>query len=158
MHSRWPAHDTTPYPDMPRPLTREDAAAALAAIGKYAKNFLPLLFNLYGTSAGARKSRILDVAQQFVHIADGALVNKLFHTLQKKLAGAATASSSAPEQSAGALFDVTLTVVARLSRDNLAALYAFVRPLLSVRRVRPPIARVCLLMCAGTSRRAMRRS
>ncbi|KAH8336109.1 hypothetical protein KR074_003291 [Drosophila pseudoananassae] len=81
------------------------------AIGQYAKNFLPRLFNLYtqkpsGTYEADQRARVLDVIRLYILRAPAEVQAQLFETAQGQLADSALASFEYD-----ALFDINAAIV-----------------------------------------------
>ncbi|KAH8272689.1 hypothetical protein KR026_004101 [Drosophila bipectinata] len=81
------------------------------AIGQYAKNFLPRLFNLYtqkpsGTYEADQRTRVLDVIRLYILRAPAEVQAQLFETAQGQLADSALASFEYD-----ALFDINAAIV-----------------------------------------------
>lgn len=92
-------------------LDDNQSAECHEAIGQYAKNFLPRLFNLYtqkpsGTYEADQRARVLDVIRLYILRAPAEVQAQLFETAQGQLAASALASFEYD-----ALFDINAAIV-----------------------------------------------
>ncbi|EDV38304.1 uncharacterized protein Dana_GF21762 [Drosophila ananassae] len=92
-------------------LADNQSAECHEAIGQYAKNFLPRLFNLYtqkpsGTYEADQRARVLDVIRLYILRAPAEVQAQLFETAQGQLAASALASFEYD-----ALFDINAAIV-----------------------------------------------
>ncbi|XP_017055548.1 RRP12-like protein [Drosophila ficusphila] len=81
------------------------------AIGQYAKNFLPRMFNIYtqkpnGTYEADQRKRVLDVIRLYIQRAPAEIQQQLFENAQSQLAASAVASFEYD-----ALFDINAAIV-----------------------------------------------
>ena len=113
-------------------------AANRAAVGPFAKNSLPILFNLYTTTAIDNRNYLLDTVRAWVAVADGALLSSLFATILRKLVEApatatGNASAPAPQLVRHSMLDLALALAPVLDLPSLALLYRTLIPFLAVR-------------------------
>mmetsp|Transcript_32344 Transcript_32344/g.52263 ORF Transcript_32344/g.52263 Transcript_32344/m.52263 type:complete len:1330 (-) Transcript_32344:437-4426(-) len=141
----------------PAPMSVELAQQTVAAAGRFAGNYLPILFNLYSSGTGTpptplsqeQRSLVLDAITAWISIADPTkVVNPHFKSVIKKLleADAHTADATGVEameeggeeqQKAAALekkqrqqvlMDLALAFVQSLQDDNIDFLYRVIKP------------------------------
>ena len=123
------------FPFDPSSVSLETAEGNVAALSLYAKNFLPLLFNL--VSRGEQKREVvLECIAAYASISDAATINALFQRALKKLleANAAAVANSADVADitkAHGLADIVLAMTAALNDENLSFLYRSVSAQLS---------------------------
>jgi len=114
-------------------------AANRAAVGAFAKNFLPILFNLYTTTPPDVRNYLLDAVRSWVAVADKPLLNNLFATVVRKLldvpdaAAAPAAGQLAPQAVRHAMLDLALALAPALDGASAGLLYRTVTPFLVVR-------------------------
>ena len=113
----------------------EVARENLSTLSSYAKNFLPLLFNLVSRGE-CHRDVVLTCIEAYAAISDGATINSLFKRALKKMleANAAALANTADEAErtkAHALADIVLAMTAVLDDDNLSFLYRSLLPSLS---------------------------
>ncbi|XP_030379067.1 RRP12-like protein [Scaptodrosophila lebanonensis] len=112
-------------------LDDSQSAECHEAIGKYARNFLPRLFNLYtqkpnGTHESDLRKRILDVIRLYVARAPADVQAELFETAQSQLAASSVASFEYD-----ALFDINAAIVRVQKCRGIEAYYeAYIAPVL----------------------------
>ncbi|XP_022106693.1 RRP12-like protein [Acanthaster planci] len=96
-----------------------------AELARFAKNFLPIFFNIY-TSGNARQNTslasILETAKVYLKIADPKLVTDLFNKLASKLMAEGTDRHP--------LMDLAIAVTPHLDRDHMTKLFDIVSQLL----------------------------
>ena len=109
----------------------ETVAANRAAVGPFAKNFLPILFNLFTTSAIDHRSFLLDAVRTWVTVADTALLANLFASIVRKLVDTAGTADPAVRHS---MLDLALALAPALDTASLSLLYRTLVPFLVVRR------------------------
>lgn len=121
-------------------ISDEEAKANLATIATYAKNYLPVLFNLYeglvastDPSAANRQRRVLEAIGLFATIAPKDLVtaffNRLFRMLVDSVNALAEDASGTPKVCG--LLSLCLAMVSALTTEQAQTLYAAVTPLLA---------------------------
>jgi len=71
--------------EMPAAFTVEIAEAQLAAVSKYARNFLPILFNLFVASPTSRRGELSHTIGAFAKVTDQAQLGGFFRTVLRKL-------------------------------------------------------------------------
>ena len=126
---------TARYPFDPSAVDDDTARGNLATLASYAKNFLPLLFNLVSRQEHQRDV-VLACVEVYAGIADGPTINSLFKRALKRMleANAAAAESAAGEgdrEKAHSLADIVLAMTAALDEENLGLLYRSLTPQLS---------------------------
>ncbi|KAK3283791.1 hypothetical protein CYMTET_8532 [Cymbomonas tetramitiformis] len=89
--------------------TTELAAASIASVANFAKNFMPILFNLFVTVPLEHRGVIHNTIAAFASIADPATLGGFFRTIIKKLIKVQTDPEGAP----GALLEGGDSVAAR---------------------------------------------
>ena len=112
--------------EAPEGFTPEAAEANLAAVGKFSKNFLPLLFNLFVAAPTDAKGDLQRTISAFALVSDQAALNGFFRNVLKRLAGAVkegdeAGPAAAPELLAqrNALMDLCTALVAGLDGASL---------------------------------------
>ncbi|XP_038070845.1 RRP12-like protein [Patiria miniata] len=119
-----------------------------AELARFAKNFLPVFFNLY-TSGNAREdpslATILETAKVYLKIADPKLVIGLFDKLAIKLVGEATDQHP--------LMDLTIALTPHLDMDHMTKLFDIVSQLLKStdHTVQKKAYRVLENLCDGST-------
>ena len=127
---------TAKYPFDPSSVALETAQSNLSVLSVYAKNFLPLLFNLVSRSEPNKRDVLLECIEVYSAISDAATINSLFRRALKKLleanaASVANTADAAEAERAHSLADIVLAMVASLDEDNLTFLYRSLIPQLS---------------------------
>ena len=119
--------------------SRRDAASAgpsadegqhnVAEIAKYDKNFLPILFNIFGeTSGGGESDAVVGTIAAYASVADPHRLNTFFKTIMKKLLEAISGAEASESRDRHVMTDLALALAAALSQENLSLLYRCVRP------------------------------
>ncbi|EOD33147.1 hypothetical protein EMIHUDRAFT_202342 [Emiliania huxleyi CCMP1516] len=99
----------------------------------YAKNFLPLLFNLHQAEPAEKREPICEAIGAYAHAAPPALLSDFFRDVLRKLLETAAAGSAADSlEQQGSLLDLLLALAPALSpTEHAPLLWRAVRPLLS---------------------------
>ena len=71
--------------EMPASFTVDVGEAQLAAVSKYARNFLPILFNLFVVSPTSRRGELSHTIGAFAKVTDQAQLGGFFRTVLRKL-------------------------------------------------------------------------
>eukprot|EP01135_Chromosphaera_perkinsii_P005543 Nk52_evm92s352 gene=Nk52_evmTU92s352 len=117
----------------------ETAKVNLSIIGKYAKNFLPILFNLYSLTKDSRKNVVIAVIQSFIGIAESKVLNVFFKNVVKKMLDKENENTghdsmgndqSRKNQYRYDMMDLILALTNHLDVDNLGLLYRVIKPLI----------------------------
>jgi len=82
---------------MPASFTVDVAEAQLAAVSKYARNFLPILFNLFVSSPTARRGALSHTIGAFAKVTDQAQLAGFFRTVLRKLVKVTADDPGAPD-------------------------------------------------------------
>ena len=109
-----------------------DAQAALETVGRFGKNFLPLLFNLHAVEPPEKRPAIQEAVRAVAGVTPLATLTELFTSMMRKLlepvAAGATAASAAEAQRG--LLDLLIAIAPTLSDAHLAMLWRAARPML----------------------------
>lgn len=129
----------------------QDDEAGCAAVAQYAKNFLPLFFNLYSSvepleGEGAKKgggetglrSQLLQTIHSYVSVADPRLLETFFRNVLEKLLQSSTAAAEQKgdaEQLATSthrLMDLALALAPSMAGESLGLFFRILKPQLQM--------------------------
>eukprot|EP00794_Sanderia_malayensis_P014945 gene14945-16486_t len=104
-------------------------------VGKYSKNYLPILFNLYTQDVDDNESTpslsTLETIKLFLNLADKKLVENLFENARKKIEDPACTPSKWL-----AIMDLIAALVTHTNESSIKNTYDFVLPLISVKEMK----------------------
>lgn len=111
--------------------TAIEGQANLQAVGQFSKNFLPILFNIFGESGGSGESDVIASAiSAYASVTDPQTLSTFFKTIMKKLLKAIN-DAEADGKERHIMTDLSLALAPALEKDNLQLLYRCVRPQLN---------------------------
>ena len=84
--------------DRPDWFTLEIANAQLAAVAKFSRNFLPILFNLFVAAPADRRGELASTVGAFAQIMDANALGGFFRTVMKKLVKVTSDAEDAPDK------------------------------------------------------------
>ena len=123
---------------MPAAFTVEVAEAQLAAVGKYSRNFLPILFNLFVSSPTARRGELSHTIGAFAKVTDQAQLGGFFRTVLRKLVKVTADDPGAPDALIEGgddktarrctFMDLVFALVAGLDEQGLEMIYKIAKP------------------------------
>eukprot|EP00164_Ancoracysta_twista_P005519 GFYU01007569.1.p1 GENE.GFYU01007569.1~~GFYU01007569.1.p1 ORF type:complete len:1236 (-),score=497.10 GFYU01007569.1:78-3731(-) len=122
-----------PIPDPRSPLTPEGANKNLEVLGKFAQNYLPILFNLQSEIDPSKAQPLIDCIAAYASIAPAQTVNSLFKTVVRKMLDLQTNTDAMtdgddPEAELVQLTSLALGLVNTLDDESVALLYRVVKP------------------------------
>jgi ribosomal RNA-processing protein 12 len=88
--------------DAPSWLTSEQAAAGVASVTAYTRNFLPILFNSFVAAPPDKRGVIADTVRSFASVSDTAVVGTFFRVVLKKFI---TVTAQTRDDAPGALLE-----------------------------------------------------
>ena len=127
----------------------------VAEISKFDKNFLPILFNVFGdTIGGGESDAVVGTIAAFASIADPQRLNAFFKTIMKKLLEAISGAEAGDSRDRHVMTDLALALAGSLSPENLGLLYRCVRPQLmhSDATLQKKSYKVVLFLLGGSNR------
>ena len=115
------------YPFDHSTVTIDTAQSNLSTLASYAKNFLPLLFNLV-TRIEHKRDVVLECVEAYASISDSTTINALFKRVLQRLLEADTASMSgvvdvSVTDRAHVMSDIVLAMTASLDESNVGLLW-----------------------------------
>jgi ribosomal RNA-processing protein 12 len=132
-----PAPGTTPAPGTARGPTElaltPDAEAALATVGRFGKNFLPLLFDLHLREPPAKRPALQEAVRTVASVTPDATLGELFKALMRKLlepSAAAEAPAAEALEAQRSMLDLLLAVAPSLSLSHVGMLHRAVQPMM----------------------------
>jgi ribosomal RNA-processing protein 12 len=145
--------------------SRKDAASSgpaaaegqqnLNEMAKFDKNFLPILFNIFGdTSGGGESDAVVGTIAAYASIADPHRLNTFFKTIMKKLLESISGAETGDSRDRHVMTDLALALAGSLSQENLGLLYRCVRPQLvhTDATLQKKSYKVVLFLLGGSSR------
>jgi len=124
--------------DMPASFTVDVAEAQLAAVGKYARNFLPILFNLFVASPTSRRGELSHTIGAFAKVTDQQQLGGFFRTVLRKLVKVTADDPGAPDALVEGgddktarrctFMDLVFALVSGLDDQGLEMVYKIARP------------------------------
>lgn len=127
----------------------------VAEMSKFDKNFLPILFNVFGdTSGGGESDAVVGTIAAFASIADPQRLNAFFKTIMKKLLESISSAEAGDSRDRHVMTDLALALAGSLSPENLGLLYRCVRPQLmhSDATLQKKSYKVVLFLLGGSNR------
>lgn len=107
----------------------EEGQQNLDEMSKYDKNFLPILFNVFGdTSGGGESDAVVGTIAAYATIADPRRLNTFFKTIMKKLLESISEADAGDSRDRHVMTDLALALAGSLSHENLGLLYRCVKP------------------------------
>ena len=123
---------------MPATFTVDVAEAQLAAVGKYSRNFLPILFNLFVASPTSRRGELSHTIGAFAKVTDQAQLGGFFRTVLRKLVKVTADDPGAPDALIEGgddktarrctFMDLVFAMVAGLDEQGLEMVYKIAKP------------------------------
>eukprot|EP01083_Nonionella_stella_P226164 803438_1 len=116
------------------PLTADGARECLKYVAPFAKNFLPMFFNLLGETPSEKRDTVARAISLYASIADRALVGKLVESVMGKLAEAVTEGSDSmtgenSNEKAHSLADIAETLIQYMNSERIRDVYATIKPM-----------------------------
>jgi ribosomal RNA-processing protein 12 len=123
---------------MPATFTVDIAEAQLAAVSKYARNFLPILFNLFVSSPTSRRGELSHTIGAFAKVTDQAQLGGFFRTVLRKLVKVTADDPGAPDALVEGgddktarrctFMDLVFALVSGLDDQGLEMVYKIAKP------------------------------
>ena len=123
---------------MPATFTVDIAEAQLAAVSKYARNFLPILFNLFVSSPTSRRGELSHTIGAFAKVTDQAQLGGFFRTVLRKLVKVTADDLGAPDALVEGgddktarrctFMDLVFALVSGLDDQGLEMVYKIAKP------------------------------
>jgi len=120
------AGESTPDAQAPTKEDVELATATLDTVGKFAKNFLPILFNVYTSLSRDSRGYVLELVRSYLKVTEPQLLSGFFgNAMQKALTffNSDTALIPAQVDELHALFDLLCAMAPHLAPDAVLVLY-----------------------------------
>ena len=124
--------------DMPALFTVDVAEAQLVAVGKYARNFLPILFNLFIASPTSRRGELSHTIGAFAKVTDQQQLGGFFRTVLRKLVKVTADDPGAPDALVEGgddktarrctFMDLVFALVSGLDDQGLEMVYKIAKP------------------------------
>ncbi|GAM25855.1 hypothetical protein SAMD00019534_090300 [Acytostelium subglobosum LB1] len=128
-------------------MSQQLAEDSIKSVAQFAKNYLPIMFNIFPVSTHEQRSNIIDTIEAYVSITDTNTLNSLFKNLVTKLLEALaeegvdkkddkmkddTEAKTKPEEKKKSkkyyLTDLTVGFVKHLDEENIRTLYKVIKP------------------------------
>ena len=106
------------------------ATEAVEVVAKFAKNFLPILFNIYSSLNPQTRGFVLEVVRSYFKVTDSELLSGFFKNAMKKVLTLFNSTEQlTPEQleEKHALFDLIVAMAPHLTAESVLVLYRLVK-------------------------------